>query len=114
MDEACTVTFDGSHGGTYIIPCDRVSYINNDLVNTGSSSFNGYLDYSQGNNVNYITFASNSYPSYRGTGVTTQYITNASNVTFNNRAHFYREFDIACLLVMAVIAVCSLTRLWRS
>lgn len=114
MDENCTVTFEGSHSGTYIVPCDRVEYINDSLVNTGSSSFNGYLDYPTNNTNNYITFPADSYPYYRSSGVTNSYITNASNVTFNNRAHFYREYDIAALLVMAVIAVCSLTRMWRS
>lgn len=112
--DGCTVSWEGDHGGTYYIPCDRVEYLNDELINIGASSFNAYDSVYQGNNYAYITFPVNGYPYYRSSGTNYQYITNASNITFNAKSHFYKEFDLALLIVLAIIAVCSLTRIWRS
>lgn len=112
--DGCTVTWEGDYGGTYYIPCDKVEYLNDELINTGSSSFNAYSAVYQGNNNTYITFPSNGYPYYRSSGTTYQYITNVSNIEFNAKSHFYKEFDIVLLITLGIIAVGHLTKLWRA
>lgn len=113
--DGCTVSWEGDHGGTYYIPCDKVEFLNDELINTGAQSFNAYSDVYQGNNNAYITFPTNGYPYYRdNSSYNYQYIINAANITFNAKSHFYKEFDLALLVVLAVIAVCSLTKIWRS
>lgn len=106
MDDYCEVTFTGTKGGTYYTACNLVQYISDDnLVNTGSSTIYLYSSPQQSNNSYDIQISAFSYPSYYS-GNTRYYITNATNISFNNRAHYYREHDmVEIVLLMCVVAV---------
>lgn len=113
MDDACTVTFEGDYGGTYYVPCDYVVNIGSNLVNTGGSSFRGYKNITAGSASEYITFNVDQYPSYYISYSNTHYITNAHNVTFNNRAYFYREKDIVIILLLLILGLSRILSLGR-
>lgn len=89
----CTVTFDGTYGGTYNVPCDQVQYINDELINVGSSStIYLYPAAAQSSRNQYIALQSMLYPRYySGSGYGYTEITNASNVTFNGLGNLYAE-----------------------
>ena len=110
MDDECTVTFTGTMGGTYYVACNLVEYIDEELVNTGSSTIQLYPAIQQGNTQTNITIPALSYPYYTS-GTVRYYITNASNVSFNNRANFYRESELAQIMLMATMATVAFIRL---
>lgn len=113
--DGCTVSWEGDYQGTYYIPCDRAEFLNDELINTGGSSFNAYSNVYQGNNNAYITFPVNGYPYYRdNNSYNYHYITNVSNVTFNAKSYFYKEFDLAVLITLGIIAVVQLLKMWRA
>lgn len=115
MSDGCTVTFDGTGGGTYIIPCNMAEYIGSDLVNHNSSNFYGYSHVSSGSReYPYISFGSNSYPVYYESYQSQHYITNASNVTFNSESYYYRDINFVWLLMAFLICVRCITGIFRS
>lgn len=111
--DGCTVTWEGDHGGTYYIPCDRVEYLNDELINTGSTSFNGYETITSGNDSPYVVFPVNQYPYYYQSYSQRSYITVADNISFNAKSHFYKEFDLVLIIVVGIVAVGSLSKIWR-
>lgn len=107
MNDECTITFEGTRGGTYYVACNLVGYINEELVNTGSSQIVLYSDIQQGTNQNNITIPALSYP-YFTSGTTRTYITNASNVSFNFTASYFRERDVVEIVLIGLVATLSL------
>ena len=104
MDDYCTVTFTGDQGGTYYLPCTLVEYVStNGMVNTGSSTINLYTSPNQSNNTAAITIPAFSYPRY-STGYGNTYITNASNISFNNRSYYYRDRGIVEIVLLTLLA----------
>lgn len=104
MDDYCEVTFEGDQGGTYYVACNLVGYIDREsMVNTGSSTINLYSSPQQGSNTAAISIPAFSYPRYTYNNQY-RYITNAHNISFNNRASFIRDFDVVeiCLLTLLV------------
>lgn len=110
MDDYCTVTFTGTKGGTYYVACSLVEYLNEELVNTGSSTIYLYKDILQGSSEDTITIAAGSYPRY-GSGYNYYYITNADNVSFNNRAYFYRERGLVDIVLISLLVSINFIRL---
>lgn len=111
MDDECTVTFDGDQGGTYYVPCNVVGYISDDgLYNTSNSSISLYTGIQSGNSTAYITIPAFSYPRYT---VNNQYryITNARNISFNNKANFIRNFDMVETYLLSLLALVSFINL---
>lgn len=111
--DGCTVSWEGDHGGTYYVPCDRVQYLNSELINTSNTSFNGYSTITSSNNSPYVVFPSNGYPYYYESYSNRDYIEVAQNVTFNAKSHYYKEFDIVLIVALGIIAVGNLVKIWR-
>ena len=112
----CEITFTGTGGGTYTVPADQVQYISTDLVNTGSSS-TIYL-YPVGNpqstRVNYIALQPGLYPRYYNqNNYSYTEIQNASNVTFNVKAQFYRNKDYIQIGLWFILTFYCIIRLFR-
>lgn len=102
MDGSCTVTFDGSYGGTYFLSCDAVNSFDNVLTFNGISSV--YL-YSDRNHVgNRLICMPGCQPAYVNSNEQYVYIS-PQNVTWNNRSLFYREYDIVFLFCI-ILLVC--------
>lgn len=111
MDDYCTVTFEGDQGGTYYVACSLVEYIDDEsMVNTGNSTINLYSSPQQGSNTNYISIPAFSYPRYYS-GNSYHYITNADNISFNFRSHFYRDFDMVEIALLTLISSIHMIRL---
>lgn len=102
MDEQCTVTFTGTQGGKYYVACNLVEYLDEKLVNTGSSTIYLYPAIQSSSNQTNITIPALSYPYYTVNNVR-NYITNARNVSFNNRAEFYRERNMVEIVLLTII-----------
>lgn len=110
MDDYCTVTFEGDQGGTYYVACPLVEYIDNEsMVNTGNSTINLYTSPQQGNNSYYIQIQSFSYPRYYS-GNNYHYITNAHNISFNNKSNYYRNFDVVEISLLTLLASLAFIR----
>lgn len=103
MDDYCTVTFEGSQGGTYVVACNLVEYIGEGLVNTSSNTIQLYSAVQQGQQQTNITIPAISYP-YYSSGQQRYYITNAHSISFNNRAEYYRERNMVEIVLMCVLA----------
>lgn len=111
MDDYCTVSFSGDQGGTYYVACNLVGYIDDEsMVNTGSSSISLYSSPQQGVSSVLIQIPAFSYPRYTYNNQY-RYITNASNIRFNNRAYFIRDFDMVEIVLLALIGSISFIRL---
>ena len=111
MDDFCTVTFTGDQGGTYYVACPLVEYISEDgMVNSGNSTIYLYTSPQQSNNSYALSIPAFSYPRYSN-GYNTFYITNASNISFNNRSHYYREFNTVEIVLLTLISAISLIRM---
>ena len=111
MDEFCEVTFTGDQGGTYYVACPLVQYISEDgMVNSGNSTIYLYTSPQQSNNSYAISIPAFSYPRY-SSGYGTVYITNATNVSFNNRSHYFRESEYVEIILLTLLASISLIRL---
>ena len=110
MDDYCTVTFEGDQGGTYYVAANLVEFIDDEsLVNTGSSTIYLYTSPQSGTNTAAISIPAFSYPRY-GSGYDYHYITNAHNITFNNRAYFVRDFDVVEVVLLTLLASLSFIR----
>lgn len=111
MNDECTVTFEGTRGGTYYVACNLTKYVNKKLVNTSNSTIYLYQDIQQGSQSYSITIPSLSYPYYTS-GSNRYYITDAHNVSFNKLSSFYREFDVVEVFLLAsVVVFCFMARL---
>lgn len=108
MDDYCEVTFEGDQGGTYYVACSLVEYIADDMVNTGNSTIYLYTSPQQSNNSYALSISAFSYPRY-SSGYNTYYVTNATNVSFNNRSNYYRERQMVdpvfSILISAVLLI---------
>lgn len=105
MDSGCTVTFGGDYGGTYNIPCNAVNSFSDGLYNNSSNGYTIYTNINHGGTS--LTCNSMSYPSYRS-GQYTYYI-QPENVTFNDRAMFYRQTQFFEPVIMfCLLAICIL------
>lgn len=110
MDDYCTVTFEGDQGGTYYVAANLVGYIDDEsMVNTGNSTIYLYTRPQQGTNEYTISIPAFSYPRYYS-GSYYRYITNAHNITFNNRAYFIRDFDVVEVVLLTLLASLSFIR----
>lgn len=102
MDDYCEVTFEGDQGGTYYVSESQVKYINgSNMVNTSNSTIYLYKNIQSGSGQYTLSIPAFSYPRYSSNN-TYYYITNAHNITFNNRSNFIRNFDVVevCLLTL--------------
>lgn len=114
MDDYCEVTFEGTYGGTYYVAESQVKYINeSNMVNTSNSTIYLYSSPLQGTNSYVISIPAFSYPRYYSNS-NYYYITNAHNISFNNRAYYVRNFDVVeiCLLTL-LCCVCFMRLLFR-
>lgn len=110
MDDYCEVTFEGDQGGTYYVACSLVEYIDNEsMVNTGNSTINLYTSPQQGYNTNYLSIPAFSYPRYYS-GNNYHYVTNAHNISFNNKSNFYRNFDVVEITLLTLLASLAFIR----
>lgn len=110
MDGACTVTFTGSYGGTYYIPCDSVNDFDDSLVFYGDSTFSIYDDINHTGNKLYVQpFCT---PAYLNDDDLYVYIT-AEDVVFNDRSIWYRSYDtiiIFCLVLLCAFRAITIFR----
>lgn len=111
MDDYCTVSFTGDQGGTYYVACSLVGYIDSEsMVNTGNTTINLYTQPQQGTNTSNISIPAFSYPRYLS-GNSYRYITNASDISFNSRSFYFRDYDVVEIVLLALIASISFIRL---
>lgn len=108
MDDYCEVSWEGTQGGTYYVACPLVEYISDELVNTGNSTIYFYTSPQQSNNSYALSASAFSYPRYYS-GNNYYYVTNARNVSFNNRSHYYRERQfvdpIFSIIISAILLI---------
>ena len=110
MDGACTVTFGGSHGGTYYIPCDRADSFDNSLVYYGDTPFTIWDDVNHHGNSLYVQ--SFCTPAYKNSDDLYVY-TSPEDVTFNNRSIWFRSYDdilIFCLILLCCFRAITIFR----
>lgn len=103
MDDYCEVSWEGSQGGTYYVACPLVEYISDELVNTGNSTIYFYTSPQQSNNSYALSASAFSYPRYYS-GNNYYYVTNARNVSFNNRSNYYRERQLVDPIFSIIIS----------
>ena len=112
----CEITFTGTGGGTYIVPADQVKYISKDMVNTGYSG-TIYLYPSgtvQSTRQNYIALQPGLYPRlYNANSYNYTEIQNASNVSFNVTAQYYRNKDYIEIGLWFILTFYILVKLLR-
>lgn len=115
MTDYCTVTIDGSHGGTYYVACDQVEYLTSDLCNNSNSTINLYPTISADHTGNYIRVTGLGTPEYRASGSYQQWvaITDISSVTFNSRSHVYRESSLVLLFALFLVCIASIVKVAR-
>lgn len=110
MDDYCEVSWEGTQGGTYYVACPLVEYISDELVNTGNSTIYFYTSPQQSNNSYALSASAFSYPRYYS-GNNYYYVTNAYNVSFNNRSHYYRERELVDPIFSIIISAILLINL---
>lgn len=103
MDDYCEVSWEGTQGGTYYVACTLVEYISDELVNTGNSTIYFYTSPQQYNNSYVLSAAAFSYPRYYS-GNNYHYVTDAHNVSFNNRSNYYRERQLVDPIFSIIIS----------
>lgn len=110
MDGSCGVTFGGSHGGTYYIPCDRVNDFDDSLVYYGDTPFTIWDDINHTGNSLYVQpFCTPAYKNQNDLYV----YTSPEDVVFNNRAIWYRSYDsviIFCLVLLCAFRAITIFR----
>lgn len=107
MSDACTVTFEGTQGGTYYVACNLVKYLDNEhLFNTGSSTIYLYKNFLSSQSQTGLTIPALSYPYYTSNNVR-YYITNANNISFNLTSSIYRELDMVQVVLLALVVAFS-------
>lgn len=113
MEQYCTVSFSGDHGGRYYVTCDQVEFITSDLGNSSSETIYLYPTISN-DHVNYIRINSLGNPEYRsGSGYQWEDINNVSNVSFNSLSHVYRESDIVLYFALFVVCIACIVKVAR-
>lgn len=112
--DACTVTWEGDHGGTWYVPCDQVMYITNDFINSGVSSITLYPSISQSGNVDRVIMPVNQYPYFRAyNSYNNEYLNVVQNVRYNYVSNFYRDRPIVNVFVLLVVALFCVIRLFK-
>lgn len=110
MDGSCTVTFGGSHGGTYNIPCDTVNDFDDSLVYYGTTPFTIWENINHTGNSLYVQpFCTPAYKNQNDLYV----YTSPEDVVFNNRAIWYRSYDsiiIFCLVLLCAFRAITIFR----
>lgn len=102
MDDACTVTFDGSRGGTYYIPCSHASDFDSSLVYYGDTPFTIWENINhQGKSLYVQPFCT---PAYKNSDDLYVY-TSPENVVYNNRFNWYRNYD--SLIIFCLVLLCA-------
>ena len=110
MDGGCTVTFDGSYGGTYNLPCKSVNDFDNLLVFYGDTSI--FISDNINRQGNRLICQPNCTPAYVNSSDEYVYLT-PTNVTWNDRSIFYREYDLIlvfCLITLLVLRFVTIFR----
>ena len=110
MDGVCTVTFGGTYGGTYNIPCDSINDFDSSLVFHGATSI--FISDSINNQGNRLICQPNCTPAYVNSNDQYVYLT-PTDVVFNDRSLFYREYDIIivfCLITLLVLRFVTIFR----
>lgn len=93
MDGYCEISFDGTGGGTYYVPCDRVGDLNEEGINCSSTSFYGYSSIYGSDYNKRVQFPSLAKPRYyTSNSYNYTVIENMSNVVFNDKSLFYRRY----------------------
>lgn len=115
MDQYCTVTFSGDHGGMYYVSCDQVKYITNELTNKSSDTIYLYPTINSDRDYNYIRINSLGTPEYRQDGSYNTWvnINNVSDVQFNTLSHVYRESSLVLLFTLFVVCIASIVKVAR-
>lgn len=112
--DACTVTWEGDHGGTWYAPCDQVMYITDEFINSGVSSITLYPSISQSGSVDRIIMPVNQYPYWRSAnGYTTEYLQVVNNVTYNYVSNYYRDKQLVNTFVLMLVAVFCIYRIFK-
>lgn len=112
--DACTVTWDGSHGGTWYVPCDQVGYITDDFINSGVSSITLYSSISQGGSVDRVIMPANQYPYYRAqNGYNNEYLDVVQNVRYNWVSNFYRDRPVVDIFVLMIVSLFCVIRTFK-
>lgn len=101
MDK-CTLTFEGNQGGTYYVPCDKVQYFTNDLINTSNQLV--LLESGHAHNNFNLRCASNKYCSYYS-GNYTHYVTNARVTGYNLQSRINREFNSVVIPLVSIFCI---------
>lgn len=112
MDGYCEISFDGTGGGTYYVPCDRVGDLNEEGVNLGSSTFYGYSSIYGSYYDRRVTFPSLAKPRYNSSyNSQAVVIENLSNLVFNDKALMYRRYEQASfypvLFILLAVNICA-------
>lgn len=112
-DGKCTITIDGSYPGEYIVPCNQVSFIEeNTLINYSNSTI--YLYKSLGNSYPRIALQFNSLPIYQtGTTSGNYTISNITTTNFNLQSQIYRYGGISNVLIFTAILFCGIALMIR-
>lgn len=107
MSDACTVTFEGDHGGEYITSCATVQYIDDHLRNIGNTSIYLYPTFRSGTDQDYILIAMDSWPQWidHNSYQNRPYIMNASNIQYNAMSYIYRDYMYVNFFIWFVLAV---------
>ena len=102
MDDSCTVTFDGSRGGTYYIPCSHADDFDSSLVYYGDTPFTIWENINhQGKSLYVQPFCT---PAYKNSEDLYVY-TSPENVVYNNRFNWYRNYD--SLIIFCLVLLCA-------
>lgn len=115
MDDFCEITFDGTGGGTYYIPCDRVGDLNAQGININSSSFYAYSSIYGSNYDKRVQFPSLAKPRYYSSdSYNYTVITNMSNIQYNNRSNYCRRYTQSNFyaILLIVLAINILTNMF--
>ena len=93
MDGYCEISFNGTGGGTYYIPCDRVGDLNEEGININGTSFYAYSSIYGSDYDKRIQFPSLAKPRYyTSSSYNYTVINNMSNIVFNDKALMYRRY----------------------
>lgn len=114
MDQYCTVSFSGDHGGRYYVMCDQVEFITDDLGNNSSDTIYLYPTITN-DHLNYIRLNPLGNPQYREGSNYYQWedINTVSDVQFNSLSHVYREKDIVFLFGLFVVCIACIVKVAR-
>ena len=110
MDGGCTVTFGGTYGGTYYLPCNAVNDFDDSLVFYGDTAI--FISDNINKQGNRLICQPNCTPAYVNSNEQYVYIT-PTDVTWNDRSLFYREYDIIMVFCLITILVLRFVTIFR-